>query len=86
VVQVENRYEPWIGARLVLDAIDPLEVNLRRLRDYLFCPRSSVSDGTRLAGGPEARSACWEISPSETQPWQTSVHHVPSNENEPDLR
>ncbi|MBV9601943.1 MAG: hypothetical protein JOZ87_34500 [Chloroflexi bacterium] len=35
VVQVANRYEPWIDAGLVLDAIDPLEVNLRRRRAHL---------------------------------------------------
>lgn len=35
VVQVANRYQPWTDARLVLDATDPLDDNLRRLRAYL---------------------------------------------------
>lgn len=36
VVQVAERYEPWTDARVVLDATDPLEFNLRRLRGYLL--------------------------------------------------
>jgi predicted kinase len=36
MVHVAERYEPWTDARLVLDATDPLEVNLRRLRAYLL--------------------------------------------------
>jgi predicted kinase len=37
VIQVADRYEPWTDARLILDASDPLELNLRRLRAYLVC-------------------------------------------------
>jgi predicted kinase len=35
MVPVADRYEPWTDAQLILDASDPLELNLRRLRAYL---------------------------------------------------
>jgi len=35
MIQVADRYESWTDARLILDASDPLELNLRRLRAYV---------------------------------------------------
>lgn len=35
VLQVHERYEPWTMDRLILDAIDPFETNLRRGFNYL---------------------------------------------------
>jgi predicted kinase len=37
--QVAERFEPWTDARLVLDAVEPLDRNLAVLREYLLHPR-----------------------------------------------
>lgn len=44
VVHVAERYEPWTEARLVLDATDPLDLNLRRLRAYLVAQPAARED------------------------------------------
>ncbi len=36
---VRGRFEPWTDARLVLDAVEPLDTNLAALRDYLGIPQ-----------------------------------------------
>ena len=36
VAEVAEKFEPWTDDRLVLDAAEPLDRNLRALRAYLF--------------------------------------------------